>query len=101
MTYHFCDGVDWHKLDAFEDAYAACEAALAAAVACANYSDDSEWPDWVDQIAVYEAPSETEDPCCFGVQVVGVEMLNVRDAGPEKSCDYICDYRLKEFIKTN
>lgn len=95
MIYHEYDGDNWYKHETLEAAYAGCEKALEAARdAC-----DPEWPDWVENIGVYEAPADCEFPDEDGKQVVKTLMFDKRDSEPGEICDFYCDYRLGKLVE--
>lgn len=98
MTFHQFDGEGWHKFQTLDEAYAACETSLREARDVAIF--DEEWPDWTEDIAVYEAPSDSEDPCGDGKPVVKTIMTDIRNPEPGEGDDFYCDFRLGKLIET-
>lgn len=92
MVFHEYDGDGWHKHDTLEAAMSGCEKSLEAAREVAAY--DGEWPDWVEEIAVYEAPENCEEPDEDGKLIVKTFMIDIREAEPGERCDFYCEYRI-------
>lgn len=56
---------------------------------------DPEWPSWVEDIAIYEAPEGCAEPDEDGTQLYRASMTNVRDAELEAdSVGFFCDYEM-------
>ncbi|MTH94919.1 hypothetical protein [Roseibium sp. RKSG952] len=94
MTFHEYDGEGWHKHETLETALTGCKKSLEAAKKCAQLDYNKEWPDWVEQISVYEAPNDCEYPDEDGKQVARMHMINKQEAEPGTSCDFYCEFEL-------
>lgn len=53
---------------------------------------DPEWPTWIEDLAIYEAPLDCEDPIEDGKLLYVAKEANHRPADEGSRCDYFCDY---------
>lgn len=60
MIFHLYDGDSWSRHPDLATAEAEARKSIDAARDAAKF--DSEWPDWVEQIAVHEGPDDAEEP---------------------------------------
>lgn len=88
MALHVFDGSEWHVAPD-----------MATAILWADQSIDlhrdccePEWPDGVQQVAIYEAPDDAEYPDEGRLVMRAVECDKRPD--PTGACDYWCDYRM-------
>jgi hypothetical protein len=80
--------------DSFEKHVTISEA-LASAAKCIDIARDCcdpEWPSWVEEIAIYEAPDDCEWPQEDGALQAVARMINIRDAEDGDGVDFWCDY---------
>lgn len=92
MTFHLFDGDGWTKHATYEEAAEAAEESIGIAQRLCS----PEWPDWVEEIAIYEAPDDCEEPGEDGAQVAYSKMCNEREAEEGDGCDFWCDYVISQ-----
>jgi len=92
MTFHVYNGDNWTKHTTLAEAQKEATVAIVDAQCCC----DPEWPDWVNHIAVYEAPDDCECPDEDGMLLFQSSECNVREADDGCGCDYFCDYQLEK-----
>jgi hypothetical protein len=63
MTIHLYDGDTWHKFTTIAEARKAGDDAIKTAREIA--SDDGLWPEWIEDIQAFQAPSDAKDPSEF------------------------------------
>lgn len=88
--FHLYDGDRFQKFNTIADAEHAASAAIDNARSCC----DPEWPSWVEEIAIYEAPENCEYPAEDGHLLLHTRMTNVRDSEDGDGVDFWCDYEM-------
>jgi hypothetical protein len=89
MALHLFNGDNWERCADMDAARTMMQDAIDQARDCC----DPEWPDWVEQIAVYEAPEDSEEPDEKGTRVLRAKMIHI-DKEPSDGIDFWCDYEV-------
>lgn len=88
--FHLYDGDRFQKFNTLADAEHAAFAAIGNARDCC----DPEWPSWVEEIAIYDAPENCKYPSEDGKLLLHTRMTNVRDAESGDGVHFWCDYEM-------
>ena len=87
-AYHLWDGGGWTVFSTLPEAQEAAEEAISNIRDCGGH----EWDASVEEVAVYEAPRECDEPEEDGACVLVAHEIVLRQAKPDEPVDYWSDY---------
>ena len=91
MPFFVYDGDRYREYQEFPDALTVADEAINGARECC----DPEWPLWVEEISIWQAPAGCEQPHeCGYLRFVATE-VDARPAEDGDGCDYWCDYVMR------
>lgn len=90
MPLHVFNGDRWERCPNIE----AARSLMTECIDAARDFCDPEWPDWVEHIACFDAPTGCAAPDEDGKAVLVTRMIHLRDAEPGEGVDFWCDYEV-------